>query len=345
MTRVCIVGATGYTGAELVRIIAGHPQVELSLLTSRNYAAERFAAVYPAMAGVVDLTCEAYDVDRVCESADFIFTALPHKLPMDIVPELLRRNKRVIDLSADFRFQDVSQYEAAYQEHSAPQLLPESIYGLPEIYADVIKTARLIGNPGCYPTSALLALIPLLKAQCVEADMLIIDAKSGLSGAGRSASVATLFCEVNESFKAYKIAEHRHIPEMEAVLKQAAGLEVRLTFTPHLVPMSRGMLTTIYLQLKGKTNSDDIAHALNSFYKEAPFVRILPHGTSADTLHVRGTNFCDIGFKVDERNRRLILVSAIDNLVKGAAGQAVQNMNIMLGLDERAGLAAVPYPV
>lgn len=345
MTRVGIVGATGYTGAELVRVLAGHPEIELTILTSRNYAGEKFTRVYPAMAGVVDLVCEAFDPDRLCDQADIVFTALPHKLPMEIVPALIQRGKKVIDLSADFRFQDAAAYEAHYQTHTAKDLLGKAVYGLCEIYFDRIKKAQLVGNPGCYPTSVLLPLIPLIKNGFLDLSTLIADAKSGVSGAGRSPSLTTLFCEVHESFKAYKVAEHRHNPEMEEVLSREAGKPVNLTFTPHLIPMSRGMLTTIYARTSKTVSVKDIQDCIESFYSGRRFVRFLPYGNSPDTLHVRGTNYCDIGFKLDKRNNRLILISAIDNLVKGAAGQAVQNMNIMLGLDETTGLANIPYPL
>ncbi len=345
MTRVGIVGATGYTGAELVRILQGHPEIELTILTSRKYAGERFERVYPAMAGVIDLVCEAFDLDRLCDRTDIIYTALPHKLPMELVPALIQRGKRVIDLSADFRFQDAATYEAYYQPHTAKGLLGKAVYGLSEIYFERIKNAMLVGNPGCYPTSVLLPLVPLVTSGFLDLDTIIADSKSGVSGAGRSPSLTTLFCEVHESFKAYKIAEHRHNPEMEEVLSKEAGLPVHITFTPHLVPMSRGMLSTIYARTSKKVGAKDIQDCLESYYSGRHFIRFSPYGSSPDTLHVRGTNYCDMGFKLDERNNRLILISVIDNLVKGAAGQAVQNMNIMLGLDETTGLANIPYPL
>ncbi len=345
MTRAGIVGATGYTGAELVRILAGHPEIELTILTSRNYAGEKFARVYPAMAGAVDLECQSFDPDRLCDQADIVFTALPHKLPMEIIPALIQRGKKVIDLSADFRFQDAAAYERYYQPHTAKDLLEKAVYGLSEIYFDRIKKAQLIGNPGCYPTSVLLPLIPFIKKGFLDLNSLIADAKSGVSGAGRSPSLTTPFCEVHESFKAYKVAEHRHNPEMEEVLSREAGKSVNLTFIPHLVPMSRGMLTTIYARTAKKVSVKDLQECIESFYSGRHFVRLTAYGNSPDTLHVRGTNYCDIGFKFDKRNSRLILISAIDNLVKGAAGQAVQNMNIMLGLDETIGLANIPYPL
>ncbi len=345
MTRVAVVGATGYAGAELVRLLAGHPEIELTVLTSRQYAGQRFDGVYPALAGVVDLVCEAFDSQRVCERADVVFTALPHKLPMEIVPALLGQGRKVIDLSADFRFQNAARYEAHYQRHTAKDLLPQSVYGLSEIYRDRIRTAALVGNPGCYPTCVLLPLVPLVRAGLLEPDTLVADAKSGVSGAGRSPSTGTLYCAVSESFKAYKVGSHRHTPEMEEVLGREAGRSVTLTFVPHLVPMSRGMAATIYAAPVKGVGSGDIDRCLREFYRDRPCVRLCAAGRPPDTLNVRGTNFCDIGFALDDRTNRLILMAAIDNLVKGAAGQAVQNMNLMLGLPETTGLMQVPYPL
>jgi len=345
VTRAGVIGATGYAGAELVRILSGHPGIVLSILTSRQYAGERFEGIYPSMAGSVDLTCEELDIDLICERADVIFMALPHKLPMEIVPKLLQKDKKVIDLSADFRFRDAEKYEAFYQAHTAKDLLESTVYGLCEIYHEKIKDADLIGNPGCYPTSVLLPLIPLLKSNLIDIHTIIADSKSGVSGAGRTLTLSTHFCEVNESFKAYKVAVHRHNPEMEEILSIESEQSVKITFVPHLVPMTRGMLTTIYANLMDGVSHEDINNCFSTFYSDSPFVRICPAERLPDTLHVRGTNYCDIGFKLDLRSNRLILISAIDNLVKGAAGQAVQNMNIMMGLDETAGLMNVPFPV
>jgi len=345
MIRVGVVGATGYAGAELVRILSGHPGVKLTILTSRKYKGERFDDIYPSMAGSVDLACEEFDTNHICEKADLIFMALPHKLPMELVPGLIRREKKVIDLSADFRFRDAAKYENHYQQHTAKKLLERAVYGLSEIYHEKIKNSDLIGNPGCYPTSVLLPLIPILKNKLIDFDTIVADSKSGVSGAGRSLSLITHFCETNESFKAYKVAVHRHNPEMEEILTLESGQDVNITFVPHLVPMTRGMLTTIYVDLLKGITYEDIKNCLTSFYVNSPFIRIRSEGTFPDTLHVRGTNYCDIGFKLDMRNNRLILISAIDNLVKGAAGQAVQNMNIMLGLDETKGLMNVPFPI
>ena len=345
MTRVAVVGATGYAGAELVRILSGHPDVQLTLLTSRQYQGMAFDQIYPALNGLVSLTCETYSAKRVCDQADVVFTALPHKLPMDIVPELLRNAKRVVDLSADFRFQTLQRYEAHYQPHAAADLLQQAVYGLSEVYADKIRGANLVGNPGCYPTSTLLPLVPLIKTDLIDRQSIVVDAKSGVSGAGRSPSLTTLFSEVNESFKAYKVAEHRHNPEMEEVLSCEAGEPVQLTFVPHLVPMTRGMQTTIYAGLRQDTTLEEVREILQHYYQGRVFVRILSSTRVPDALHVKGTNFCDIGVHIDQRTGRLILLSAIDNLVKGAAGQAVQNMNLMLGLKETTGLMGVPYPL
>jgi len=343
MVKVAIVGATGYAGAELVRILAGHPAVELTMLTSRQFAGTAFDKVFPAMAGMVPILCEQLNEARLCEAADVVFTALPHKLPMAIAPALMAAGKKLIDLSADFRFTDAALYETVYQPHSAKDLLDRAVYGLCEVYADKIKGADLIGNPGCYPTSVLLPLVPLVTAGLVEPATLIADCKSGVSGAGRSPSLTVHYCEVNESFKAYKVAAHRHNPEMDQILTRQAGAPVAITFVPHLVPMTRGMLATIYATLAPGADDNRVRQCLADYYAGRPFVRLFPPGRVPDTLHVKGTNFCDIGLAVDKPRNRLVLMSAIDNLVKGAAGQAVQNMNLMLGLDETTGLRPVPF--
>jgi N-acetyl-gamma-glutamyl-phosphate reductase len=345
MVRVGVIGASGYAGAELVRILSGHPAVRLTVATSRQYAGNRFDSLYPALKDCTDIQLEAYSAERVCQNADIVFTALPHRLPMSIVPEILADDRSVIDLSADFRFSDPEVYEAAYQPHSAPDLLEEAVYGLSEVYADRIRNARLVGNPGCYPTSVLLPLVPLVRDKLVEREGLIADSKSGVSGAGRTPALGTQYCEVNECFRPYKVAVHRHNPEMEAILGRETGRSVGLTFVPHLVPMNRGMQSTIYARPAGGVSAADIAAALSDAYAGCAFVRLCSSGQIPDVRYVRGTNFCDIGFYLDEARNRLILMSAIDNLVKGAAGQAVQNMNIMLGIDETAGLGTVPFPV
>lgn len=344
-TRVAVVGSTGYAGAELVRILSGHPDVELTLITSRQYAGTRFDAVYPHMAGVVDLVCEAFSIERLDELSDVVFLALPHKLPMAYAPALLKLGKKVIDLSADFRFKNADTYESFYQAHTAKDLLDSAVYGLCEVYTERIRHAGLIGNPGCYPTSILLPTIPLVEQGLIDLRSIVADSKSGVSGAGRSLSLTTLFCEVNESFNAYKVAEHRHAPEIEEVLSLESGQALKMTFVPHLVPMTRGMLSTIYAKLLKKSSEEAIRQCIGTYFSGRPFIRICPQGRMPDTAHVRGTNYCDIGVKVDAHTDTVILVSVIDNLVKGAAGQAVQNMNLMLGLKETAGLMFPPYPI
>lgn len=345
MTNVAVIGASGFAGAELVRILAGHPHVNLACLTCRSDAGDRFDRIYPGLTGWVEKTCEEYDPDRfTAESVQVAFVALPHQVPMSIVPRLLEDGIKVIDLSADFRFKDAAVYERHYQAHTAANLLDTAVYGLSEVYSEAVAKAKLIGNPGCYPTSVLLPLVPLLKSGLIHPEGLIADAKSGVSGAGRAPLLATHFCQVNESFKAYKVGGHRHTPEMEAILSEQAGRSIPLTFVPHLVPMSRGMETTIYAGLQQGVKEGDILNCLEDFYKDRPFIR-LRGNQPPDTLHVKGTNCIDIGLKVDAHNHHLVLMSAIDNLVKGAAGQAVQNMNIMLGLEETAGLWMPGYPV
>ncbi|WP_300670277.1 N-acetyl-gamma-glutamyl-phosphate reductase [Desulfoluna sp.] len=338
MIKAGIIGATGYTGAELVRMLSAHPDVELTVITSRQYKGTKISDVYPALAGRSELVCEAYDPETFSERVDIAFTALPHKIPMGIVPELLERGVRVVDLSADFRFRNVTAYEAWYQPHTAPELSEHAVYGLCELYHDEIRKARVVGNPGCYPTTILLALVPLLRAGIIKAEGIVSDSKSGVSGAGRGLSLGAHFCEANESFKPYKVEGHRHRPEIEEVLSLAHGADMEITFIPHLLPMTRGMLSTIYCTLVDGKTEEDARKALEAAYSERPFVRLREKGKMPDILHVQHTNFCDIGLSSDPRNGRLVVVSAIDNLVKGASGQAIQNMNIMAGLDERAGL-------
>ena len=345
MIKAAVVGATGYAGAELVRILCGHPNVRLSLLTSRQYAGKPFEDIYPSMRGLVGLTCQSYLTERVCDQADVVFLALPHKVSMGIVPDLVTAGKYIVDLSADFRYSDLSLYEEFYQLHTAKSLIDLAVYGLSEVNTEAISSSKLIGNPGCYPTSILLPLIPLLKEGLIKPDGIIADAKSGVSGAGRAATLTTHICQVVESFKAYKVASHRHTSEMEENLSKAAKNDVKLTFVPHLLPMSRGMEATIYSRLKAGISPDDIRSCLENFYKKRRFIRILQDSVVPDTLNVRGTNFCDIGFHLDLSRGTLIILSAIDNLVKGAAGQAVQNMNLMLGFEESVGLTSMPFSI
>jgi len=342
MIRVAIVGASGYTGVELYRLLVNHPAVEVTCVTSRQNAGESFAEVFPSLAGRVDLVCDPVDGAIVAEKADFVFTALPHQTAMEVVPGLLAAGKKVVDLSADYRLRDAAVYEAWYQPHTSPELLAEAVYGLPELYREQARGARLVANPGCYPTSVALALAPLLKNGLVDPASLIIDSKSGTSGAGRSAKVDSLYCEVNEGFKAYGVGKHRHTPEIEQTLSELAGLPVTVNFTPHLLPVNRGILSTCYANLKGRADTAELVALFADHYRREPFVRVHPQGSLPNVAFVRGSNYCDLGVVADPRTNRVIVVSAIDNLVKGAAGQAVQNMNLMLGLDEDAGLRVVP---
>lgn len=345
MIRAAVVGASGYAGAELVRILCGHRQVSLSVVTSRQYAGVPYDTIYPALNGLVRLNCEDNDPAVVCRNSDVVFLALPHKVSMGMVPELLDEGKRVVDLSADFRFKNRDAYESHYQPHTCAHLMERAVYGLCEWYGHEVASADLVGNPGCYPTSVLLPLLPLVKAKLVDPATVIADCKSGVSGAGRSANQTTHFCHANESFKAYKVGGHRHTPEIEENISLWAGKSVKITFVPHLVPMTRGMESTLYVSLSPGADEMQVRQCLESVYQGKPFIRLLPDGRFPDTLHVRGTNFCDIGWAVDPGSGRLILMSVIDNLVKGAAGQAVQNMNLMFGLDEAAGLNGVAYPL
>ena len=343
--RAAVVGATGYAGAELVRILSGHPDADLTVVTSRQQAGAALDTIYPAFTGVTRLACADSDPNVVAAGCDVAFLALPHKASMTMAPALLESDVKVVDLSADFRFKNPAAYEAHYQPHSCAHLLARSVYGLSEVYKQQIAAADLIGNPGCYPTSILIPLLPLVKEQLIDPATVIADCKSGVSGAGREATATTHFCHVNESFKPYKVGGHRHTPEIEENISVWAGEAVSITFVPHLVPMTRGMQSTIYAALSPGSDADRIRQCLESAYHDAPFVRVLPPGRMPDSLHVKGTNYCDINWVVDPGSGRLILMAAIDNLVKGAAGQAVQNMNLMFGFEETAGLDAVPYPL
>lgn len=342
MTRVGIIGASGYTGIELARLLSRHQKVELTVATSRQYADKKLSEVYPSLSGCTDLICENITGAELAEKADLFFTAVPHQTAMNIIPDLLEAGKKVVDLSADFRLHDSVVYEKWYQAHCAAEYLPEAVYGLPEIHRDKIPTARLVANPGCYPTSTILALAPLLKNKLIDPTTLIVDSKSGTSGAGRGAQVGALYCEVTDGFRAYKVASHRHTPEIEQELSELAGEDITISFTPHLVPMSRGILSTIYASSVRNLTNDELHALYTDFYSTERFVRICPPGSFPATQYVRGSNFCDIACTFDPRTGRVIVLSAIDNLVKGAAGQAVQNMNLICGFDEAAGLEAVP---
>lgn len=342
MIRVGIVGASGYTGVELARLLCRHPGVELTVATSRQYAGRPMAEVYPSLRGLVDLVCEETSGAELAAKADLFFTAVPHQTAMAIVPGLLEAGKKVIDLSADFRLHDPAVYEQWYQPHTAKGYLAEAVYGLPELHRQEISAARLVANPGCYPTSVILGLAPLLTAGIINPDSIIIDSKSGTSGAGRGAQIGALYCEVTDGFKAYKVGEHRHTPEIEQELGGLCGRPLVVSFTPHLVPMSRGILSTIYAELGEEVTVEQVAALYAARYDAEPFVRLCPLGSYPATQYLRGANFCDLGFKVDRRTNRIVVLSAIDNLVKGAAGQAIQNMNLLCGFPETEGLLAAP---
>ncbi len=342
MVKVAVAGASGYTGVELLRLLVGHPLVDICAVTSRQHEGVPVNRIFPSLTGFCELSCEPLDVDVLAARADLVFTALPHKSAMDVVPGFLAAGCRVVDLSADYRLNDQATYEHWYQSHTSPELFSEAIYGLPERYREQIKKARLVANPGCYPTSVILALTPLLEHQLIDARSLIIDSKSGTSGAGRGIKEGSLFCEVNEGFKAYAIGNHRHTPEIEQELGQLAGFEVCISFTPHLLPVNRGILSTCYASLVKGHSTAELLDFYQQRYADEPFVRILPEGELPNIAYVRGTNFCDIGLVVDPRTGRVIVVSVIDNLVKGAAGQALHNMNLMYGFNETNGLEIVP---
>ncbi len=339
MLKVAIVGASGYTGLELIRILYCHPEVGVTCVTSEQSAGKMISEVFPSLRSRCDMKLENLEPLRVAEKADIIFTALPHQAAMEVIPAFLELQKRVVDLSADYRLRDAALYEKWYGKHLSPNILNKAVYGLSELKRGDIAAAQLTANPGCYPTSVILALAPLLKKKLIDIDSIIADSKSGVSGAGRSVKVDNLFCEVNDGFKAYGVAGvHRHIPEIEQELSEIAGKPLAITFTPHLVPMDRGILSTIYAIPLQEVKAEKLHKIYMDFYKGEAFVRVLPAGHFPSTSHVKGSNFCDIGITVDVRTGRIIVISAIDNLVKGAAGQAVQNMNIMHGFPENMGL-------
>lgn len=339
MLNVAIVGASGYTGLELIRLLDRHPQVTISCVTSEQSAGKRISEIFPTLRGRCDLILEPLDPAAITAKADLIFTALPHQAAMKVVPDFLAAGKKVVDLSADYRLHDPAVYGAWYEPHLNPELLPEAVFGLPELRRDTIKQARLVANPGCYPTSVILGLKPLLESGMIDPASIIADSKSGTSGAGRSAKVDSLYCEVNDSFKAYGVGgTHRHTPEIEQELSELAGSPVTITFTPHLVPMDRGILSTIYAAPTRAVTTDELVALYAAAYKDEAFVRPLAKGQFPSTAFVRGSNFCDIGITLDNRTNRIVVVSVIDNLVKGASGQAIQNMNLICGFAETAGL-------
>lgn len=343
MIKAGIIGATGYAGAELVRLLAGHKDVDIVWYGSRSYINDNYANVYRNFCKIVDARCLDDNLGELADQADVIFTATPQGFLASVLTEEILEKTKVIDLSADFRIKDVAVYEKWYGiEHKSPQFLPEAVYGLCEINREKIRGARLVANPGCYTTCSILTSYPLAREGLIDMDTLIVDAKSGTSGAGRGAKVPNLFCEVNENIKAYGVASHRHTPEIEEQLGYAAGRPVTLSFTPHLVPMNRGILATEYASLKEMVSWEEVKKIYEKYYGKETFIRVLDQGVCPETKWVEGSNYVDIGFQIDPRTGRIILMGAIDNLVKGAAGQAVQNMNLLFGLPETQGLELVP---
>ncbi|MGN0243218.1 MAG: N-acetyl-gamma-glutamyl-phosphate reductase [Lachnospiraceae bacterium] len=343
MIKVGIIGSTGYAGQELVRILLQHKEAEIVWYGSRSYIDKKFYEVFHNMFQLVDATCLDDNMEALMKQADVVFTATPQGLCSSLINEEVLMNTKVIDLSADFRIKDVDRYEEWYGiKHQSPEYIAEAVYGLPEINRKDVVNARLIANPGCYPTCSTLSIYPLAKEGLIDMNTVIIDAKSGTAGAGRGAKVANLYCEVNESIKAYGVATHRHTPEIEDQLTYASGVETKINFTPHLVPMNRGILITAYATLIKQVSYDEIKAIYDRYYDQEQFVRVLEKDVCPETRWVEGSNYVDVNFKIDERTNRIIMMGAMDNLVKGAAGQAVQNMNIMFGLPENTGLQMVP---
>ena len=348
MIKVGIIGATGYAGGELVRILAGHKDAEIVWYGSRSYIDKKYAEVYQNMFEIVEDTCLDDNMEELASKVDVIFTATPQGFLAGVLTEEILSRVKIIDLSADFRIKDVKTYEKWYKiEHRSPQFIEEAVYGLCELNRDKIKGARLIANPGCYTTCSILTAYPLVKEGLIDPDTLIIDAKSGTSGAGRGAKLPNLFCEVNENMKAYGVTNHRHTPEIEEQLGYAAGKEIMVNFTPHLVPMNRGILATEYATLNKKADGtlptyEEVKAVYDKYYKNEKFVRVLEKDICPETKWVEGSNYVDVNFKIDERTGRIVMMGALDNLVKGAAGQAVQNMNLLFGLPESEGLELVP---
>lgn len=347
MIKVAVAGATGYSGQELVRLLLRHPEVEITAVTSEQYAGQSLRDVYPHLGAGADMTLVPLTAEAMLENSDVVFTALPHAVPMGLAAQIVGAGKKLVDFGADFRLKDKATYETFYKhEHTEAELLAEAVYGLPELWRDEIRGARLVANPGCYATAATVALAPLVEAGWADLGSLIIDAKSGVSGAGRGVSLGVHFAEVNENFKAYNVAgRHRHTPEIEQGLSRLADEPVQLSFTPHLVPMTRGIMATCYARLDRAATSETVHALYREWYGNEPFIDICTPGVLPETKHVSGSNVCRIGTAVDERLGRVTVISVLDNLVKGAAGQALQNFNLICGLPETMGLEGLPlYP-
>lgn len=344
--RVGILGATGYSGIESVRLLAGHPLVELSVLTSEHYAGREVADVYRHLAGVDLPPLEELRTDLVKGRAEVVFSCLPEKVGTAMIADLVQSGVKVIDFSEDFRLKDAATYRAVFGvDHPAPALLKQSVYGLSEFNRHAIREAKLVANPGCFPTGALLALLPLIKRDLIEPSSIIIDAKSGTTGARRAPQIEQLFAEVNENARAYKVGNHRHVPEMEQEIGNSLGREIAVLFVPHLLPISRGILTSIFMRPRTGTTEQDVRNAFEASFAKSRFIRLLKSGELPELKNVRATNFCEMAVHLDRRSGTLLVLTAIDNLGKGAAGQAIQNMNLMLGYDEAAGLlGAAPVP-
>jgi len=343
MIKAGIIGSTGYAGGELVKLLLQRDDVEIIWYGSKSYVDQKYASVYQNMFQIVDDSCRDDNVEALAEIADVIFTATPQGYCASLMNENILKKTKVIDLSADYRIKDVAVYEEWYKmEHKTPQFIKEAVYGLPDINRVDIKNARLIANPGCYPTCSTLSIYPLVKEGLIDPDTIIIDAKSGTSGAGRGAKVDNLYCEVNENIKAYGVGVHRHTPEIEEQLSYGAGRPLTVSFTPHLVPMNRGILITAYATLIKSVSYEEVKAAYDKYYADEYFVRVLEKDVAPQTKWVEGSNFVDVNFKIDPRTNRVVMMGAMDNLVKGAAGQAVQNMNILFGLPENKGLKLIP---
>lgn len=338
--RVGVIGATGYTGEELVRLLSGHPHVSLTYVSGKEDRDEKIQDIFPYLRNRVDLDCRAFQPDEAIEKCDLVFLSLPHTVSMQVAPLFLKAGKKVVDVSADYRLKDRKVYEKFYKTpHKDPANLKEAVYGLPEVNRERIRHAKLVANPGCYPTGAILGVLPGLKLGYFDEGSIQIDAKSGVTGAGRKAEKSLNFSEVNESLKAYKLFEHQHVPEIDQELSRAAHKEVSVVFVPHLLPVNRGILSTIYVRLKKKADTESLVRAYRKFYEGEPFVKVYAKGALPELKNVVNTNFCDIGLRVNEAKKLAVIVAVIDNLDKGAAGQAVQNMNLMLGFAETDGLS------